>query len=57
MKSSKAQIQAKYHKIPVIRFKDQKLTSNWRQIRLCLKGALKFEYLVRKPNISQLLIN
>ena len=27
MKSSKAEIQAKYHKIPVIRFEDQKLTS------------------------------
>ncbi len=27
MKSSKAQIQAKYHKIPVIKFEDQRLTS------------------------------
>ena len=27
VKSSKAQIQAKYHKIPTIRFEDQKLTS------------------------------
>ena len=27
MKSSKAEIQAKFHKIPVIRFEDQKLTS------------------------------
>ena len=26
MKSSKAEIQAKYHKIPVIRFEDEKLT-------------------------------
>jgi len=27
VKSSKAQIQAKFHKIPVIRFEDQQLTS------------------------------
>jgi hypothetical protein len=27
VKSSKAEIQAKFHKIPVIRFEDQKLTS------------------------------
>ena len=48
MKSSKAQIQAKFHKIPVMRFEDQKLTSFFGRLilqllfkRLDLKQRLK----------------
>ena len=44
MKSSKAQIQAKYHKIPVIRFEDQKLTS--------FSGLLIFQVLFGRINIK-----
>ncbi len=40
MKSSKAEIQAKYHKIPVIRFEDQKLSS--------FSGLLIFQVLFRQ---------
>ena len=40
MKSSKSEIQAKYHKIPVIRFEDQKLTS--------FSGLLMFQVLFRQ---------
>ena len=40
MKSSKAQIQAKYHKIPTIHFEDQKLTS--------FSGILIFQVLFRR---------
>ena len=45
MKSSKAQIQAKFHKIPVIRFEDQKLTS--------FSGLLIFQVLFRRLNLKQ----
>ena len=44
MKSSKAQIQAKYHKIPVIRFEDQKLTS--------FSGLLIFQVLFSRINLK-----
>jgi hypothetical protein len=40
VKSSKAQIQAKFHKIPVVRFEDQKLTS--------FSGLLIFQVLFRR---------
>ena len=45
VKSSKAQIQAKYHKIPAIRFEDQKLTS--------FSGLLIFQVLFRRLNLKQ----
>jgi hypothetical protein len=45
VKSSKAEIQAKYHKIPVIRFEDQKLTS--------FSGLLIFQVLFRRLNLKQ----
>ncbi len=45
MKSSKSQIQAKYHKIPVIRFEDQKLTS--------FSGLLIFQALFGRINLKQ----
>ena len=44
MKSSKAQIQAKYHKIPVIRFEDQRLTS--------FSGLLIFQLLFRRMELK-----
>ena len=44
MKSSKAQIHAKYHKIPVIRFEDQKLTS--------FSGLLIFQTLFSRLNLK-----
>jgi len=44
VKSSKAQIQAKYHKIPVIRFEDQKLTS--------FSGLLIFQVLFSRINLK-----
>ena len=45
MKSSKAQIQAKFHKIPVIRFEDQQLTS--------FSGLLIFQLLFKRINLKQ----
>ena len=45
MKSSKAQIQAKFHKIPVIRFEDQKLTS--------FSGLLIFQVLFRHLKLKR----
>jgi hypothetical protein len=45
VKSSKAQIQVKYHKIPTIRFEDQKLTS--------FSGLLIFQVLFRRLNLKQ----
>ena len=45
MKSSKAQIQAKYHKFPVIRFEDQQLTS--------FSGLLIFQQLFKRMNLKQ----
>ncbi len=45
MKSSKAQIQAKYHKIPMICFEDQKLTS--------FSGLLVFQVLFRRLNLKK----
>ena len=45
MKSSKAQIQAKYHKIPVIRFEDQQLTS--------FSGLLIFQLLFKRLDLKQ----
>jgi len=45
VKSSKAQIQAKYHKIPVIRFEDQQLTS--------FSGLLIFQLLFRRLDLKQ----
>ena len=45
MKSSKAQIQAKIHKIPSIRFEDQKLTS--------FSGLLIFQLLFKRINLKQ----
>jgi len=45
VKSSKAQIQAKYHKIPAIRFEDQKLTS--------FSGLLIFQVLFHRLNLKQ----
>ena len=47
VKSSKAQIQVKYHKIPTIRFEDQKLTS--------FSGLLIFQGLLglrKLPDVS-----
>lgn len=44
MKSSKAQIQAKFHKFPVIRFEDQQLTS--------FSGLLIFQLLFRRINLK-----
>jgi hypothetical protein len=65
VKSSKAEIQAKYHKIPVIRFEDQKLTSFsgllifqvlFRQ--LCLRERLKkcFEHMKVSPIFGRHLV-
>jgi len=45
VKSSKAQIQAKYHKIPVIRFEDQRLTS--------FSGLLMFQLLFGRIDLKQ----
>ena len=45
MKSSKAQIQAKFHKIPEIRFEDQRLTS--------FSGLLVFQLLFKRINLKQ----
>ncbi len=45
MKSSKAQIHAKFHKIPAIRFEDQKLTS--------FSGLLIFQLLFMRMNLKQ----
>jgi hypothetical protein len=44
VKSSKAQIHAKYHKIPAIRFEDQKLTS--------FSGLLIFQTLFSRMNLK-----
>jgi hypothetical protein len=44
VKSSKAQIQAKYHKIPVIHFEDQRLTS--------FSGLLAFQLLFARINLK-----
>jgi len=44
VKSSKAQIQAKFHKIPVMRFEDQKLTS--------FSGLLVFQLLFNRLNFK-----
>jgi len=48
VKSSKAEIQAKYHKIPVIRFEDQKLTS--------FSGLLLFQILFRQLRLRERLL-
>lgn len=45
MKSSKAEIQAKYHKIPVIQFEDQRLTS--------FSGLLIFQSLFRQIDLKK----
>ncbi len=45
MKSSKAQIHAKFHKIPTIHFEDQKLTS--------FSGLLIFQALFRRINLKK----
>jgi hypothetical protein len=45
VKSSKAQITAKFHKIPTIRFEDQKLTS--------FSGLLIFQLLFKRINLKQ----
>jgi hypothetical protein len=45
VKSSKSQIQAKYHKIPVIRFEDQRLTS--------FSGLLIFQVLFGNINLKK----
>ena len=45
MKSSKAQIMAKFHQIPVIRFEDQQLTS--------FSGLLIFQQLFKRINLKQ----
>jgi len=45
VKSSKAQIHAKFHKIPTIRFEDQKLTS--------FSGLLIFQVLFSRLNLKQ----
>ena len=45
MKFSKAQIQAKFHKIPVIRFEDQQLTS--------FSGLLIFQLLFKRIDLKQ----
>ena len=44
MKSSKAQITAKFHKIPMIRFEDQQLTS--------FSGLLIFQLLFKRINLK-----
>jgi len=44
VKSSKAQIEAKFHKIPVIRFEDQQLTS--------FSGLLIFQLLFKRLNFK-----
>jgi len=49
VKSSKAQIQARYYKIPMIRFEDQKLTS--------FSGLIVFQLLFRHLNLKQRLNN
>jgi len=65
VKSSKAQITAKFHKIPVIRFEDQQLTSFSGLLifqllfkRLCLKQRLKkcFSHLDNSPIFGRHLI-
>ena len=48
MKSSKSEIYAKYHKIPVIQFEDQKLTS--------FSGLLIFHSLFRRMNLKRRLM-
>ncbi len=45
MKSSKAQIQAKFHKIPEIKFEDQRLTS--------FSGLLVFQLLFKRIDLKQ----
>ena len=45
MKSSKAQIQAKFHKIPTIRFEDQRLTS--------FSGLVIFQALFVRMNLKE----
>ncbi len=45
MKSSKAQITAKFHKIPMIRFEDQQLTS--------FSGLLIFQLLFKRIDLKQ----
>jgi len=45
VKSSKAEIQAKYHKIPILRFEDQKLTS--------FSGLVAFQLLFRNMNLKE----
>ncbi len=45
MKSSKAQIQAKFHKIPMIRFEDQQLTS--------FSGLLIFQLLFKQITLKK----
>ena len=45
MKSSKSEIQAKFHKIPVIKFEDQKLTS--------FSGLLIFQLLFRHMDLKE----
>ena len=45
MKFSKAQIQEKFHKIPMMRFEDQKLTS--------FSGQLIFQLLFKRLNLSE----
>ena len=45
MKSSKAEIHAKYHKIPVIHFEDQRLTS--------FSGLLIFQLLFRRRQLKK----
>jgi len=45
VKSSKSQIQAKVHKIPMIRFEDQKLTS--------FSGLIVFQILFRQINLKE----
>jgi hypothetical protein len=45
VKSSKSQIQAKFHKIPAIRFEDQKLTS--------FSGLLVFQLLFKRLELKE----
>ncbi|MGA8240330.1 MAG: hypothetical protein WB818_07120 [Desulfobacterales bacterium] len=45
MKFSKAQIQVKFHKIPVMRFENQKLTS--------FSGLLIFQLLFKRLDLKQ----
>jgi len=45
VKSSKSEIQAKFYKIPVIKFEDQKLTS--------FSGLLLFKVLFRNLNLKE----